>query len=185
MFSSSSLVTSRYCPLFEALDDILLDFRRFRIDFEIANPMAGLFVDLIETNLLHSEVAGTIRHSGMSRVVKALHWLTISFYLQLRHHYNDVPFQSQSGQVSPIARITPSIAAMHASGVTPENGFRHASSRAPFQASGSAGLSDGRGARTLRPRLARSMSRAPSLAACDMRGGRLGVVACVADWKAS
>ena len=46
--------------------------------------------------------------------------------------------RQQSGQASPIPRITSSRAARQASGVTPGNGFRHASSRARFQASGSA-----------------------------------------------
>ena len=43
----------------------------------------------------------------------------------------------QSGQVSPIDRMTSSSAAIQASGVAPGNGFRQASSRARFQASGS------------------------------------------------
>src|SRR4029453_15440408 len=43
----------------------------------------------------------------------------------------------QSGQESPIERITSSKAAIQASGVAPGYGFRQASSRARFQASGS------------------------------------------------
>jgi len=66
---------------------------------------------------------------------------------------------------------------MHASGAAPRNGFRQASSLARFQSGYS------RGGYIQRPFLARSGSRAPSLAACGTRGGRLGRAACVAVRK--
>ena len=44
--------------------------------------------------------------------------------------------RQQSGQESPIDRMISSRAVIQASGVAPGNGFRQASSRARFQASG-------------------------------------------------
>ncbi len=75
---------------------------------------------------------------------------------------------------------------MRASGVTPRNGFRQALPREPgSNRPDQPGHGDGRGARIPRPRLARSMFRAPSPAACDTEDGRLGRAASVAGWKAS
>jgi hypothetical protein len=83
--------------------------------------------------------------------------------------------RQHSGQIAPIDLITSSIAAMHASAVTPGNGFRHASSLARFQASDRTALHD-------RALLDQGAER-PALQRAIRRGGWLGRAACVADWK--